>query len=246
MRALAIAAVPLLAGCCECALYERQPFVSPQGWVEAPTNVVAVREQGAWWNDGTDTAAGDTAEEGPPAFRSEAGDVVVPAVVTPVRIGTDDWYELWEPIEPLAPDTKWIGPVAFTTGSGPDDTAPPPVVVSVANHGGDRCGPWIELGLDSTDLDMAYAEVEISESEDMGEPLRWFGHRSRWGGCWPAREYPWDRRTDLFLRSRAVDLAGNTSDWSEPFHYRAPACATGSQGSALGGWLALLLLRRRR
>jgi hypothetical protein len=202
--------VPLLAGCCECVLVgPPNDVVVPTAFQSGsvPTNVVGVLGM----------ADGTSVEESVAAFVAEDGTAVL-AVVTPVLTGIDHWFELWTPVEPLAPGTLYdMGPAVFTTAEGPDDAPPPEVPLFVGEHGQDRCGPWLQLAYDPNAdgiEDVAFFETEVSEDEGFAEPLRYFG--GHWGGCYSLDGYPWDPREDLWLRGRAVDLAGNTSAWSEP------------------------------
>lgn len=171
----------------------------------------------------------------------------VPAVITPVLASTDHWFEIWVPAEPRAPNRTWGAyDGLLEVGPGPDLTPPPALALTASEEGVGRCGPWTTQTFHATSGDVLYVELEVAEDEQFVAPLRYFAVvYDTWDGCLEQDAYPADPDVDYLVRARAVDRAGNTSEWTEPEIFAPRAgCATLPVGA--GSWLLLALLIRRR
>ncbi|MCK6531184.1 Ig-like domain-containing protein [Myxococcota bacterium] len=165
-------------------------------------------------------------------------------------------------------------PVRFTTGDGPDATAPGPLVLvdvegafvpgtqavpfgAVTNTCGDSL--WLRPDFEAEPSDPhARYEFEVSWDDDPAEVARVTDADREdpmigWGIC--AANVPALEAGDrIRVRARAVDLSGNEGPWSEPVLVRSiptDHCGCSSAGEARGGavassWLAALALGRRR
>lgn len=145
--------------------------------------------------------------------------------------------------------------LTFVTGTGPDTTPPEtPVVLSVTkDFGSDTWGrwQWIDTTLEgaSEDLEGAY-EVEVSASSEMTDSETVWVHQDSSivsvgsGICLSNLEM--DPKSVRFVRVKAVDLAGNTSEASVPTG-RSGGCQQGPRGAVgvLVSLLSMILLRRR-
>jgi len=159
-----------------------------------------------------------------------------------------------EPLEPGAELLMILGYRQFDVqvGDGPDDEAPDaPVFVSVDRQT-ERDRDWGTTRLTVVEFEPlpagVHLEIELSEDESFADALTTLTLSpsvSLGENLCSTNPEGYDHDAAYFLRARAVDQAGNTSDWTleEP----APKGCSTAGSAALGLWaLPMLALGWRR
>ncbi|MCB9673863.1 MAG: hypothetical protein H6737_02040 [Alphaproteobacteria bacterium] len=171
-------------------------------------------------------------------------------------------HALLTPDAPLAPnavytlasagDAEGYLDVTFTTDAGPDTEAPEPPSLDDLSRMRDRSIWGDEKGIRVTlgeSWGAAHYEYEISTDPDFANAHR---YASRWtetvlGQRLCSTTFPdYDPSERYYVRARAVDLAGNASDWAtSDGTVRGCATVVGNPGYAALLPFMLVLARRR-
>jgi hypothetical protein len=180
----------------------------------------------------------------------------------PVTVEVDRHHGWLTPVEPLAPgaytlvsddEEVFIALPSFTVVDTPDDTPPATPAITLAerqrdvSEWGTSAGIHVEL---APVADASHYEVEIATSSDFSDALRVV---TTWPSAFIGRGLCSDSAPDYdhgeryIVRARAIDVAGNASDWSHGGGPVTGCSSTGLAGSGLlVGLAALLGLARRR
>lgn len=203
----------------------------------------------------------------------ETGEVVPTVASRTVQL--NEVFVTLVPVEPLLPNHDYLvvevedalrpyfAETLFTTGTTVDTTSPGEPTITDSGVEANRA-LLLEPEFMATALnwwsfqgteDNVIFEVEFSPTEDLQDAatLTTFQRRIEvgWGGCLLS-DVQMDFGERWFARVRAVDMAGNASDWSEP---QRAARGSGGGCATLNGppktwwWLGLAVLgvvRRRR
>lgn len=251
-------AVPLLGGCCDCSLWVPALLLPEANATEVPTNALLLS-----WQDAVSLYDLDREEQ--IELTSTTAALITGNVTfsTPVAsLAPDTAYGVFRGTD-IDPDPQWPE-VTFTTGAEADLEPPGDVFIDTVdvhpydraslNLYGDNLGIFVRL---SGPDDASMIEVQLAPADDFADAITTLPvigglHDPEVPVVFDIYSIDYLDGTkpnvgeSVFLRARALDLAGNAGPWSETSATEVNACATTAGGGAWAAGLALLVGLTRR